>query len=263
MSDDPIAVLDQLVRRQRAGERLVLATVVAVSGSTPREPGARMLVSDDGTSGTIGGGPREAEVVERARALLGQAGVELIDLDFEEGLAGGEGPLCGGRMRVLLESFVAPTRVVVCGAGHVGLALHRLLAVMGVDTLVVDPRTDYATEARFPGATLCHNRFEQAFAGVELSPRDAVVILTPEHSHDETVLRAALASDAGYVGMIGSSRKVAAIRERLEADGFDREQLDRVHAPIGLDIAAETPAEIALAIAAEIVSVVRGGSARR
>jgi xanthine dehydrogenase accessory factor len=255
--------MDELVRRQRAGERCVLATVVAVSGSTPREPGARMLVLDDRTVGTIGGGPREAEVVERARGMLGTAGVELADLDFEEGLSGGEGPICGGRMRVLVESFAPPARIVICGAGHVGLALHRLLTVLGLSAVVIDPRTEFASEERFPGADIRHTPFERAFDGLDLSARDAVVILTPEHSHDETVLRLALASAAGYVGMIGSRRKVGVIRERLREDGYGADQLDRVHAPIGLDIAAETPAEIALAIAAEIVSVVRGGGARR
>jgi xanthine dehydrogenase accessory factor len=145
----------------------------------------------------------------------------------------------------------------------VGFALHRLLTVLGLSAVVIDPRTELASEERFPGAELRHSPFERAFDGIDLGARDAVVILTPEHSHDETVLRLALASPAGYIGMIGSRRKVGVIREHLHKDGYDEPQLDRVHAPIGLDIAAETPAEIALAIAAEIVSVKRGGGARR
>jgi xanthine dehydrogenase accessory factor len=256
-------VFSELLRRQRAGQRLVLATVVAVRGSTPREPGARMLVLDEGTVGTVGGGPREAEIIEQARGMLSTPGSRLIDVDFEEGLSGGEGPICGGRMQVLLESFAPPTRVVVAGAGHVGQALHRILSVLGLASVVVDPRAEFASAERFPGAELRHNRFEQAFEGLELGARDAVVILTPEHGHDETVLRQALDGPAGYVGMIGSRRKVEVIRRRLVDDGYPLEQLTRVHAPIGLDIGAETPAEIGLAIAAEIVSILRGGRAAR
>jgi xanthine dehydrogenase accessory factor len=262
-ADDPIDVLSELVRVQRAGRRAVLATVVAVSGSTPREPGARMLVLDDGTIGTIGGGQREADVIEHARGMLSAAGSRLVDLDFEEGLSGGEGPICGGRMQVLLESFAAPARVIVAGAGHVGQALHRILAIVGLTSVVIDPRPEFASSERFPGAELRHAPFERAFDGLTLGERDAVVILTPEHSHDETVLRLALDSAAGYVGMIGSRRKVEVIRRRLRDDGYPDQQIARVHAPIGLDIGAETPAEIGLAIAAEIVSIQRGGKAVR
>jgi xanthine dehydrogenase accessory factor len=257
-------VLDELVRRRRAGEPVVMATIVTTRGSTPRPAGSRMLALADGTIvGTIGGGSGEAEVVERARALLGRGGTELVTVDLEEGLAGGEGPICGGTMQVFLERFAPAARVLIAGGGHVGQALHRFCAELGLAVTVIDPREEWASPARFPGATLRLVPFERALDDETLGPRDAVVIVTPEHSHDEIVLRQALGTGAGYVGMIGSRRKVPVVLERLREDGFGPEQLDRVHAPIGLDIGAEGPAEIALAIAAEIVAVLRGRGGRR
>lgn len=257
-ADDPVNVLEELITRRRSGHRLVLATVVAAEGSTPRHAGARMLVLDDETVGTIGGGPREAEIIAGAREMLGEAGTRLVDVDFEEGFTVGEGPLCGGRMQVLLESFTPVSRVIIAGAGHVGQALHRMLSVTGRAIVVVDPRTEFASGERFPGAELRHARFESAFDGMTPGPDDAIVILTPEHRHDETVLRLALDTAAGYIGMIGSRKKVQATFDHLRRDGIDEGQIARVHSPIGLDIGAETPAEIALAIAAEIVAVQRG-----
>jgi xanthine dehydrogenase accessory factor len=237
----------------------VLATVVAARGSTPRQPGARMLVLADGNIvGTVGGGQREGEVIAAARELLVESGSRLLAIDFAEGLAGGgPAPICGGGMEVFLERIDPPRRVVVAGAGHVGQAVHGVLRVLGIATVVVDPRPEQNSEARFPGADRRVVPFDGGLAGLDLSSADGVVIVTPGHSHDEAVLRQALATPAGYVGMMGSRTKVPIILEHLRADGFPPEQLARVHAPIGLDIGAETPAEIAVAIAAEIVALSR------
>lgn len=252
-------LFEELVARRRAGERVVLATVVATRGSTPRQPGARMLVLADGSiRGTVGGGVRESEIVAAARELHRRGGSRLLAVDFEEGLAGGPAPVCGGHMEVFVEAIDAAHRVVIAGAGHVGYFLHRFLALLEVRTVVVDPRAEFATRERFPGAEVRVVEFEEALAGLALSAADGVVIVTKGHEHDECVLRQALATSAGYLGMIGSRRKVAAVFERLRAAGVSEQDLARVHAPVGLAIGAETPAEIAIAIAAEIIAAFRG-----
>jgi xanthine dehydrogenase accessory factor len=233
-----------------------MATVVRAAGSTPRAAGARMLLLADGSIlGTVGGGVREADVLAAARDVMRTGGSRLLAVDFSEGLAGGEGPACGGSMEVFMERIDPARRAVIAGAGHVGHALARILALLEYRVVVVDPREEWANAERFPGATLVHMPFPAGIASLDLAPADAVVLVTPGHQHDREALRCALATPAGYVGMIGSRTKVATVFQALRDEGVSDEQLARVHAPIGLAIGAETPAEIAIAIAAEMVSV--------
>ncbi len=260
MSADPYPDLfEELVRRRAQGERLVLATVVRVQGSTPREVGARMLLLADGSiRGTVGGGAREADVIAAAREVLAGGGSRLLAIDFQDGLRGGEGPVCGGTMEVFMERIDPARRAVIAGAGHVAYFLHRVLALLEYQTVVVDPRTEWASAERFPGATLVHEPFPEGVAGLTITAADAVILVTPGHQHDREALRRALDTPAAYIGMIGSRTKVATVFKALREGGVGDEALARVHAPIGLDIDAESPAEIALAIAAEIIAVLHG-----
>ena len=249
-------LFEELAERRRRGERVVVATIVALHGSVPRQVGARMLVLADGSiRGTIGGGTREGEVIEAARRLHGKGGSRLLTLDFEGGLKGGRGPMCGGTMEVFMERVDPVRRVLIAGAGHVAYFLHRFLALLEFRTLILDPRSEFASAERFPNAELLIDGFDRGLDDLGLGAHDGIVIVTPEHGHDETVLLHALATEAGYVGMIGSKKKVAAILEHLRAQGIGEGQIGRIHSPIGLAIGAESPAEIALAIAAELVSV--------
>jgi xanthine dehydrogenase accessory factor len=248
-----------VVRRRARGERVVLATVVRVQGSTPREAGARMLLLADGTiRGTVGGGAREADVIAAAREVLERGGSRLLEIDFRDGPGGGEAPVCGGTMEVFMERIDPARRVVIAGAGHVAFFLHRALALLEYRSVIVDPRPEWASEERFPGAVLVHAPFAEGVAGVGVGATDAVVLVTPGHQHDRETLRRALATEAAYIGMIGSRTKVATVFRTLREEGTGEEALARVHAPVGLDIGAETPAEIAIAIAAELVAVLHG-----
>ena len=249
-------LFEELVRRRRLGERVVLATVVRVAGSTPRDAGARMLLLADGSiRGTVGGGVREADVIAAARELLRAVVRACSPSTSTRVCGGGEGPVCGGRMEVYMERIDPARRAVIAGAGHVGHALARILAVLEFRVVIVDPRPEWASAERFPGATLVHKPFPEGIAGLDLAPADAVVLVTPGHQHDRESLRRALDTEASYVGMIGSKTKVATVFQALREEGVADEQLARVHAPIGLAIGAETPAEIAVAIAAEIISL--------
>lgn len=251
-------IFEEVTRQRCNGRRVVMATVVAVHGSAPQAVGARMLLLADGSiRGTVGGGQREAEVIDVAATLHRWGGAKLVKVDFAEGLSGGSGPLCGGSMEVFVETIDPERRVLIAGAGHVGYFLHRVLALLDFRTIVLDPRPEMADRERFPGAVLAVRPFAGGLDEFALGAGDGIVIVTPDHSHDEIVLRSALSTGAGYVGMIGSRRKVPAILGHLREDGIAEEQLARVHSPIGLDIGAQTPAEIAVAIAAEIVGVFR------
>ena len=221
-----------------------------------------LLDEDGGLTGSVGGGPKEAEVIEAARDLMRRGGARRLTLDFSTGLSDGDGPVCGGVMEVFMERIDARRVCHIAGAGHVAYALHRFLALLEFRTCILDPREDFNTEDRFPGAERRLVPFESCLEGLVPGESDAVVILTPEHRHDAVVLKQALATHAGYVGMIGSRRKVATLFKALEAEGVPRESLGRVHAPVGLDIGAETPAEIALAIAAELVQSWRSPASR-
>jgi xanthine dehydrogenase accessory factor len=247
-------LLEELVRLRREGQTVVMLTVVAASGSTPRREGARMLVLRDGTiRGTIGGGVREAEAIAAALKLFRKGEAKLITLDFQAGGDGSAGPICGGEMEVFMERIEPARRVLIAGAGHVGFFLHRFLSLLEIKTIVFDERPEMASPERFPGAALHVKPFDDDLQSLKIGTNDGIVIITPEHKFDQVVLEQALKTDAGYLGMIGSKRKVKAIFDNLRAQGVSQEQIERCHSPIGLDIGAESPAEIALAIAAEIV----------
>ena len=248
-------LLEELVALRRAGRSVVMATVVSARGSTPRGAGARMLLLDDGSiRGTIGGGQREGDVIEAAAALHRKGGSKLLHLDFNSDAGGGDGPICGGAMEVFMERIDPTRRVVIAGAGHVGYFLHRFLSLVEMATVVIDDRPEFANAERFPGAELHVVPFEEGFDSLGVTRNDGIVVITPEHKYDQVALKHALATNAGYVGMIGSKKKIAAIFDNLLAEGVSQADIERCHSPIGLDIGAESLAEIALAIAAQIVA---------
>jgi len=249
--------LAELIRRH---PRVVLATVVSKGGSAPREAGARMAVAPDGSVlGTVGGGILEKRVVEDALAVLAEGRPRLARYDLVEEPAGGIGAECGGRCEVFLEPVGSPPHLVILGAGHVGLALARLGRDAGFRVTVVDDRTEWAAGAASTGAEVVRSSTDDPGLRSLVTAETAVVVVTRSHLLDRESLRNVLGTPAFYVGMIGSRRKVSREMEILGAEGIDPALLDRVHAPIGLDIGAETPAEIAIAILAEIVAVRRTG----
>ncbi len=246
----------------RAGERLCLATVVRTEGSTPRNPGAQMLVWDSGrTLGTVGGGSLEANVVRDAQAALaaGHSVLQEYSLRGEEPVALG---VCGGRAQVFLHVLEPPETVLVVGAGHVAQPLAQMAALAGFRVLVVDDRAEFLSGERFPAAETRLVPFPELRSSVPLDRHTYVVIVTRSHEHDEEALQQLLDQPVAYLGVIGSRTKVRHMFQRLHQAGYGKEQLARVRAPIGLEIGAETPAEIAVSIVAELIQSRRGGSGR-
>jgi xanthine dehydrogenase accessory factor len=247
------------------GETVVLATVVQARGSTPRHGGARMLIdAEGGTVGTIGGATLEQRVLADARAVLSGGGARLARYVFSTRPDDPDSVgLCGGAVDVYLERLAPDPVLVIIGAGHIARALAALAAELDARVHVVDDRAEFVTRERFPRAAgLHHVAYEPATERLAplplvIPPGASVVVAT--WGWDLPALEQVLAGPAAYVGLVASQTKWRAIAARLKERGVPEAAIARVHAPIGLDLGAETPAEIALAILAEITAV-RGNS---
>jgi xanthine dehydrogenase accessory factor len=244
----------------KRGEAVALVTVVRARGSTPQRAGAKMLVFPDGrTLGTIGGGCYENDAFWKARDALTTGRPQLLHYELNDDFAQENGLVCGGQMDVHIDPLEPTPHLYIVGAGHVGWHLARMAAEAGFRIHVIDDREKFANAERFPAA----EKIEVDDIGAWLHRADLpasayAVVVTRGHTHDFEALRALAARDLRYVGLIGSRAKVARIFDALEAEGMPLECLRRVHAPIGLDIGAITPAEIAVAILAELIAVRHG-----
>ena len=253
-------VLQAFLDEVRSGRRVVMATIVRATGSTPRTLGARMIVRADGSSfGTVGGGAFEAMVVSDANELLAQArpSPALKRYAFTEKGEDALGMACGGTAEVLLEAGESGARLIVFGAGHVGLALARLAATVGFAPELVDDRPEFCDAAREASVGKVWNCDAAFAAGVP--PLDAdcyVAVVTRCHRTDRLALKQVLSRPSRYVGLIGSRRKKTVIFGELSGeDGVSPDDLARVRCPIGLPIGGETPEEIAVSIVAELLQV--------
>ena len=242
------------------GEPSALVTIVRASGSTPQRTGAKMLVFADGrTVGTIGGGCYENDALGRARDAIATGKPALVHYDLNDDFVQESGLICGGQMEVYIDPIAPTPPLYVIGAGHVGWHLGRIAADAGFRLHVVDDREKFANAERFPGAdTIEVDDLAAWLHRADLPASAYVVVVTRGHTHDFEAVRALAARDLRYLGLIGSRAKVARIFDALEAEGMPRECLARVHAPIGLDIGAITPAEIAISILAELIAIRHG-----
>src|SRR5215468_11123880 len=251
---------EEIVQLRRDGRRGALATIINVRGSIPSFETAKMLVRDDGTiAGTIGGGCVEAEVWQAAKEVMQDEKPRSLTFNLNNNPKYDSGLVCGGTLEVYIEPVLPAATLYIFGAGHVALNLYKVARMAGFDVIVVDDREAYANRQRFPEAK---DVYAEDFDRVlnQLSPNESsyLVITTRGHRDDMRVLRWAVETPARYIGMIGSQRKVIAIYKELEKEGVAPEKLARVYAPVGLDIGAITPEEIAIAIVAEMIALRRG-----
>ena len=255
MNDD---VLNALLQARDDRTPSALVTVAATSGSVPRQTGAKMLVYGDGrTVGTIGGGKFEALVIDESRAALRTNSPVLKTYPLHEGSNESFGAICGGEVTVFIEPQQTVEAVFLVGAGHCSRAIAELAGRCGLHVTVVDDRDGLL--AGFPARRQITDRTPAAFiSGRQWQADEALVIASRHHEIDREALAAAAAqTGAGYVGMIGSQRKVRKVFDELVARGISRERLGQVFAPMGLDIAADSPEEIAVSVVAEILCVLR------
>ena len=250
------AVADALDR----GEPAALVTIVSTTGSTPQRVGAKMLVFGDGrTVGTIGGGCYENDAFWKAREAIKNRRPEVVHYELSDDFAQETGLICGGQMDVYIEPIEPSPELYVIGAGHVGFHLGRLATEVGFRVHVVDDREKFANAERFPtAAEIVVEDIPAWIARAAIPPHAYAVIVTRGHTNDLDALRALAPRELRYLGLIGSRAKIARIYEALIEDQMPPDLLARVHAPIGLDIGAVTPQEIAVSILAELIAVKHG-----
>jgi xanthine dehydrogenase accessory factor len=253
-------IYEQIVELRRSGRRGAVATIVNVRGSIPSFRTAKMLVRDDGSVvGTIGGGCVEADVWQAAREVMESEKPRTVTFDLNQDPKYDTGLVCGGTLEVFIEPILPPAILYVFGAGHVAVNLCQTASNAGFDVIVTDDRSSYATKERFPAAReVLAVDFDEATQKLDPNESSFIVIVTRGHRDDMRVLRWAVQTRARYVGMIGSKRKVIEIFKTLQAEGMPSHLFDRVHAPIGIDIGAITPEEIAVSITAELIAIRRG-----
>jgi len=253
-------VLTALLRAIERGEEAALVTIVSARGSTPQRVGAKMVVFADGrTVGTIGGGCYENDAFWKAKESLQTRKSQIVRYDLTDDFAAESGLICGGQMQVYIEPIEPAPRLYIIGAGHVAQHLARIARPVGFRIHVLDDREKFANRERFPDADeLIVDSIPDWLGKAELPSNAYVVVVTRGHRHDLDALRALATRELRYVGLIGSKAKVKRIYDALLGESVPIESLSRVYAPIGLDIGAVTPEEIAVSILAELIAVRRG-----
>jgi xanthine dehydrogenase accessory factor len=247
---------EEIVKLRRDGRRGAVATIVNVRGSIPSFKTAKMLVRDDGSIvGTIGGGCVEAEVWQAAREVMESERPRTLTFDLNQDPKYDAGLVCGGTLEIFVEPVLPPADLYIFGAGHVASSLYQIARIAGFDVTVVDDREAYASRERFPEAQqVIAEDFEQAARQLTPTESSYIVIVTRGHRDDMRMLRWAVQTPARYIGMIGSKRKTITIFKELQNEGLAAHLFDRVHAPVGLDIGAITPEEIAVSITSELIA---------
>jgi xanthine dehydrogenase accessory factor len=252
-------IYEEIVKLRQSGRRGAVATIVNVRGSIPSFQTAKMLVRDDGSIvGTIGGGCVEADVWQAAREVMQSERPRTVTFNLNQDPKYDTGLVCGGTLDIFIEPVLPPAELYVFGAGHVSINLYKVAKNAGFEVTVIDDRETYANRDRFPEAhDVIAEDFDSAMARLAPSESAYIVIVTRGHRDDMRVLRWAVQTKARYIGMIGSKRKTIAIYNELRKEGLPAKLFERVHAPVGLDIGAVTPEEIAIAITAELIAVRR------
>jgi len=251
-------IFQKILELKKSGRPSALVTVIKTRGSTPRGSGSKMIVEPDGEiHGTIGGSSVEAMVIEEAREVIASGKSRVVTHNLNDEQHEDTGMVCGGIMEFFIEPLNTAPHVYIFGGGHVALPLARLLAQTGFTYTLIDDREKFASAERFPEALNIHVGDPAKIAEeLEILPSDFIAIVTRCHDHDYTTLRAVIKKKYRYLGLIGSRNKRRQIFERLQKnDGIQADLLEKVHAPIGLDIEAETPEEIAVSIVAEMIAI--------
>jgi len=253
-----VDLFEEIVRMRRAGRRGALATIVHTNGSIPSYESSRMLVRDDGSiAGTIGGGCVEAEVWAAAKEVMHKEAPRKMVFNLNNEASYDNGLICGGTLEVFVEPILPQPLLYLFGGGHVSMAVAKAANAAGFGICVVDDREAFANSERFPMAQEIYTTYEDAFDKIHPNAASYLIIVTRGHKEDMRVLGWAVRTAARYVGMIGSKRKVLSVYKALENDGYRPEEFQRVFAPMGLEIGALAPEEIAISIVAELIAIRR------
>jgi len=252
-------IYDEIVRLRKVGQKCALATIVQVNGSIPSYESAKLLVREDGSMvGTVGGGCVEAEVWNAAREVIETEKPRHLTFSLGQDAAYDNGLICGGQLNIFVEPVIPQPYAFIFGGGHVSKSISKVASLAGFATIIVDDREAFANPERFPEAEATYaEEYEQVFPKLQVTSSTYLIIVTRGHRDDMRVLRWAVNTPARYISMIGSKRKTIAVVRELEKEGIPREAFEKVFAPMGLEIGAETPEEIAISVVAEMIAMRR------
>ena len=261
--DDTRAVYEAVLDAQKTGNPAALATVIAVSGSVPRHEGSKLLVRADGSFvGTVGGGAMESRVIAEARTVLTEGAARRVSYELND-IGAGDPGVCGGTVEIFIEPIAVPPTLLVIGVGHVGKALAELGKWMGFRVVAADDRAEFCNPDFLPGMDdYIVSKPGAITERMSIHSQTYIAAVTRGLPVDVDLIPALLATNAPYIGVIGSRRRWALTVKALRDNGMDAAALARVRAPIGLELEAETPKEIALSIMAEIIMIRRGGTGK-
>jgi xanthine dehydrogenase accessory factor len=252
-------VYEELLRLRKLGQKCAIATIVQVRGSIPSYESAKLLVREDGSMiGTIGGGCVEAEVWNAAREVIENEHPRHLSFNLGQDAAYDNGLICGGQLDVFVEPVLPVPGAFIFGAGHISKSLSKVATLAGFATTIVDNRENFANRERFPeAAEIYAEEYEEVFGKLAVNETSYVIVVTRGHRDDMRVLGWAISTNARYIAMIGSKRKVINVIKELEREGIAPESFARVFAPMGLEIGAVSPEEIAVSVVAEMIAVRR------
>ena len=255
---DDLHLYEEVVRLKKAGQPAALVTVVATNGSTPRKIGAKMLVYGDGTiTGTIGGGKTEADTIEAALRAMQTGNPRTISYSLTEQ----HGHVCGGDITIYLEPLNSATLAIIIGAGHVGQAVAHMAGEAGFLVSLINIASPKSGLAVSDDVTQCPvTELEAKFNDIGVNSNSFIFIATSDHKEDFVAAGAALKTSGCYIGVLGSTRKRAAMEEYLKGRGYSSEDINRIISPAGLEINAETPEEIAVSVVAQMIQQKRANS---
>ncbi|WP_242877022.1 XdhC family protein [Alkaliphilus peptidifermentans] len=253
--------MEKLLELIKMRKAFVMATVIEAKGSSPGKTGFKLIYTKENELyGTVGGGLVEAKVLEEAQKAFMTKESTTLEYNLSPGEKG-IGMQCGGSMKVFLEVFLPKTRLLLCGGGHVGFEIAKIASLLKIEVILLEERGHIATEERFPEVKrIVKGSYKEALQEIEIDDYTYVVIVTKGHATDQIVLENVISSQAAYIGLMGSQRKKEEMMKYMRNQGFSEDLLQKIHCPIGLDIKADTPEEIALAIIAEVIAIKNKGN---
>ncbi len=252
-------IYDEIVRLRKTGQKCAVATIVQVNGSIPSYESAKLLVREDGSMiGTVGGGCVEAEVWNAAREVIESEKPKHLNFSLGQDAAYDNGLICGGQLNIFVEPVIPQPRAFIFGGGHVSKSLSKVANLAGFATSIIDDREAFANRERFPEAEAVYaDEYEKVFPQLAITSSSYLIIVTRGHRDDMRVLQWAVTTPARYIAMIGSKRKTISVVKQLEKEGMPREAFEKIFAPMGLEIGAESPEEIAISVVAEMIAIRR------
>jgi xanthine dehydrogenase accessory factor len=258
MTENIYDIIKELLENRKSN--FALAILISQAGSTPRHTGTKMIIQPDGSiSGTIGGGLLEKKVIEDALEIIKKGKPELLTYHLTPETNQGIGMTCGGTVSVFIDLVNRKDELLIIGAGHIGVALSKMAAETGFNVVIAEDRPEYALKERFPEASaVYHVPIDKIDEFINQHTLEYVSLVNRHADCDIYWLKAILAKkEAKYVGCIGSKSRLAAMKAKLTENNISAELLESIYGPIGINIGAETPEEIAVSILSQIISVKR------